>query len=378
MKCYDFYAHFQVNTAEGAKAREDINNLTRGSGRYAEISDVASRVMLLSTAFAVRPGLPDRKGRTEKIDAEVYAKVGEGDSASGLKALTHSNRNFNGYIACQLSRLHLLGIDTSIDISQLPAGSWLIEFPVTLAKPFISRDDVSLYIIENPVRKDKVFGAPLTSAMAWKGNLRWAMMKVLLEPKASSPEEFAETRFRHTLLFGTEKGMEERHTGWADYLDNLCAGAKEKYQEKFGKEDVPHVAGMLHFYPTFWDKIDMEVINPHSRKTKTGKNPIYFEVVPEGANGFFRLVYVPFYHMENQAEGLKKEVIQDLQDVTAGLKAMMLTYGFSAKKSTGYGVVKDSWDKIASRLMIKDFVSEEKFGNFGELEAVSKKSVEAR
>ncbi|MEA2006297.1 MAG: hypothetical protein U9O50_08600, partial [Acidobacteriota bacterium] len=57
-----------------------------------------------------------------------------------------------------------------------------------------------------------------------------------------------------------------------------------------------------------------------------------------------------------------------------GLKEMMLTYGFSAKKSTGYGVIEEKWDKNASKLTIKSFVPEKKFSNFEELETIVKKS----
>lgn len=375
MKHYDFYANYHIET------KEDVDALTRGSGKYTEISNVHSRIMLLNTAFGVTDKFLDRKGRPNKIDPDVYAKVGEDNYACGLKALIHSNGNFNDDIAGKLSELHLVGINTSVDISVLPKGSWLIEFPITLAKPFISKDDLPLYIIENPVRKDKVFGVPFTSAMGWKGNLRWTMMKIHLEPKANDDGKFAEIRFQHTLLFGTEKEMEGEPVGWTRYLDGLCKGASEKYRKKlkenFGKEEIPNLAGMLHFYPTFWDKIDLEVINPHDRKTKTGKNPIYFEVVPKGAKGLFRLVYVPFYYFGLKSDKeLKKAVMQDVLGGIAGLKQMMLTYGFSAKKSSGYGVITDSWDKTASKLVIKNFTPEEKFGNFGEVEAIVKKSME--
>lgn len=352
---YDFYANFQIET------REDVNDLTRGSRKYAEISDVVARIMLLNSALNVE-------------EVKDYAKVGEKNYVSGLKALIHSTGSFNDYIACKLSELQLLGINSSIDILALPKGSWVIEFPITLAKPFISRDDVPLYIIENPVRKDKVFGVPFTSAMAWKGNLRWTMMKTHLEPMVNDPDKFAEIRLRHTLLFGTEKGMEEEPKGWASYSDELSPDAREQYRnklkEKFEKEDVPNLAGMLHFCPTFWDRIDMEVINPHDRETKTGKNPIYFEVVPAGAKGFFRLLYVPFYYLGKSLSDveLERKVLQDLWDLVEGLREMMLTYGFSAKKSTGYGVIEGKWDREASKLMVKDFIGFEKFGSFKELQ----------
>jgi CRISPR-associated protein Cmr2 len=355
---YDFYVDFQI------KNKQDVDNLTQGSGRFAEIKDVLSRVMLLNTVFA-RENLKD------------YAKVGGRNSPMSLKALIHSNGNYNDYLKCKLSEFNLLGINMPVEISDLPKGSWVLEFPITLKKPSISRDDVPLYIIENPVRKDKVFGVPFISAMAWKGNLRWTMMKIHLEPKANNPEEFAEIRYQHTLLFGTEKGMEEVAKGWTKYLDELCPDARESYRTKlkkeFGKEEIPALTGMLHFYPTFWDRIDMEVINPHDRTTKTGKNPIYYEVVPAGAKGFFKLLYVPFYYLGKPLSELKTKTLKDLAEITTGLREMMLTCGFSAKKSTGYGVIESNWDREASRVVINGILDTGKFGNFEELENKVKK-----
>ena len=329
---------------------------------------------MLTTAYAVKDKLPDRRGRP-KIDPDVYARVGEGEYPMGLKGLIHSNGNYNDYLQCKLSELSLLGINSSINSSFLPKGSWVLEFPITLAKPFMSKDDISFYIIENPVRKDRVFGVPFISAMAWKGNLRWTMMKVFLEPNADNPDKFVQIRFRHTLLFGTEKGWGETK-GWTEYLDKLCPDAKNNMRimlkEKFNKRDAKdvHTQGMLYFYPTFWDKIDMIVINPHDRKTRTGRNPIYFEVVPAGAKGIFRLAYIPFYWLGLPEEEVKEKVIEDLKDVIVGVREMMLTYGFSAKKSSGFGMIEDGWNKGKSRLEVKGFYDLQKFGNFEELEEI--------
>jgi len=372
---YDFYACFQIEMENLAKSKKEIDELTAGSGKYSEISDVLSRIMLLTTVYAIKGKLPDRKDRPNRIDPDVYAKVGEGEYPMGLKALIHSNGNYNDYLQCKLSKLGLLSINSPIDLSSLPKGSWVLEFPITLAKPFMSKDDIPFYIIENPVRKDRIFGVPFISAMAWKGNLRWVMMKILLEPSADDPDKFAQIRFRHTLLFGTEKGWGEAKS-WTDYLDNLCPDAKERYRdllkEKFSRENAKdvHTQGMLYFYPAFWNRIDMIVINPHDRRTKTGRNPIYFEVVPAGAKGVFRLAYVPFYWLGLPEEELKEKVIEDLKGVIAGVREMMLSYGFSAKKSSGFGVIEDRWDKDESRLEVKGFYDAQKFGNFEELEKI--------
>jgi len=92
---YDFYANFQIEGEKLAKSKEEINELTVGSGKYSEVRDILARVVLLTTAYAVKGKLPDRKERPDKIDPDVYAKVGEGDYPMGLKALTHSNGNYN-------------------------------------------------------------------------------------------------------------------------------------------------------------------------------------------------------------------------------------------------------------------------------------------
>ncbi len=360
---YDFYSNFQIEEKEDVDNL--VKNLKRGKGKYSDVLDVFSRIMILSTALH-KNGIKD------------YAKVGDRrPPSSGLKAIIHSD-DYNNFLVDRLSCFSKLGIIKTPDISSFPKGSWIIEFPITLAKPFISRDDAPFYIIENPIRKDKVFGIPFISAMAWKGNLRWTMMKIHLESLANEPDNFAKKRLRQTLLFGTEKGMEDSPKGWAKYLDKLCLHGKESYRDKlkakFVTKEMPDVAGMLYFYPTFCNKIDMEVINPHDREMKTGRNPIYFESVPAGSGGIFRLIYMPLHWIGLPDEEFRERVFEDLQDVIAGLREMMLTYGFSAKKSSGYGVIKNEWDREASRLMIKGFVRDTvKFEEFNGLEEEVKK-----
>lgn len=358
---YDFYANFQI------RSKEDVDNIVSGYGRYSEITDVLSRILLLNTALGLDLKFSDRRGRPNRIEPKDYAKVGEGDYSSGLKAIIHSSGALNAAIECSISLLTSIGINIGPDISTLPYGSWIIEFPLTLATPYISKDDVPLYIIDNPLRKDKVFGVPFTSAQSWKGNLKWTMMKIYLDP-VTDPDEFAETRFRHFLLFGAEKGTEDTPKGWAKYLDSLCPDAAQIFQDMVNERvgESVHVQGMLHFYPTFWDRVDMIVINPHDRRTKTGKKPIYFEVVPEGSKGFFRLLYVPYYWINKSKSEILGESLRDLSEVVQGLENMMLRCGFSAKKSSGYGIIEDSWDKGSSRLEVVG-LGQTKFGNFEEM-----------
>lgn len=366
---FDFYTEFIV------QLRADVDQLTRGSERYKEILDVFSRALLLSTVFGVSTRFPDHQGEPDKIDPKDYARSGERNIPSGLKLLVHSSKSFNLAINCSLSQMAVLDLTKRPALDGLPAGSWLLEFPVTLSKPFISRDDIPFYIIDNPIRKDKVFTVPLISSAAWKGNLRWAMMKIDLEPKINECDAFASSRFRHTLLFGTEKGLEEVPKGWVRYLDELCPDAAQIYKNKLQNhfqlngDMLPHIQGMLHFYPTFWNRVDMEVINPHNRQTGAGTKPIHFETVPVGATGAFRLVYVPFYWLNFSDTERISYSLQDLGCVVKGLRELMLTYGFSAKKSSGFGVVEDSWNPSASNITIVGLT--DKPGQFGDFKGLS-------
>lgn len=195
-----------------------------------------------------------------------------------------------------------------IDLKVLPAYSFVIQITFVLAQPYISRDEQDFYIIDNPVRKDKVFGLPYIAPTSWKGSLR-----AVFAPLKSSAEN--ET-LRDTVLrlFGNEKGEQE--------------------QAKFH-------AGRLFFYPTFFTKKSLEIINPQDRKLRSGKNPIPIESVPKDSEGIFTLLYVPFDQVEGYTESIGKQATNDLELVMKGLHAMFRTYGFGAKTHSGFGLTKE-------------------------------------
>ncbi|MFO3797078.1 MAG: CRISPR-associated protein, partial [Anaerolineales bacterium] len=214
---------------------------------------------------------------------------------------------FNSLISKQLEKLNALGINpaSTPQMDMLPPGSWFLQFTFTLAKPWMSKDDDPFYVTEsvNPVRKDKVFKVPMMSAASWKGLLRWTLMHTHLALKKDqlTPQKFAQERFVQTLLFGDEQGEEPAHAkGFAEYVNSLKPEARAEYERLSRayykveqKDPLPHHSGRLIFYPTFFNLIDVEVINPHLRKTKAGTHPIYLECVPAGASGTFSLLYVP-------------------------------------------------------------------------------------
>lgn len=179
----------------------------------------------------------------------------------------------------------------------LPHGDWIgIEVKFTLETPWYSKDDRPFHVLDNPLRKDRVFGVPYMSAASWKGLLRWACRMQGDDPRW----------ILH--LFGNEKGE------------------REDFQR-----------GALAFYPTWFSKIGFEVINPHSRKTRAGTRPIVYEVVPPGATGTLHLLYAPPPGDRARDGRSPGEGMERLLDA---VEALLETYGISAKRTAGWGTAR--------------------------------------
>jgi CRISPR-associated protein Cmr2 len=187
-------------------------------------------------------------------------------------------------------------------IAHMPALSFLVHIPFRLQKPYISKDDRDFHVLDNPLRREKIFQAPMVAATGWKGALRAALWQM-----------------------GYKKD---------DEVILRLLGNPHTSQE--GQ------AGRLHFYSTFFNKATIEVINPHSRQAGVGeRGPILMECVPQGTTGDLVLLCVPFGPIE-QSEGERcAEVARDLEVLTQGIQAMLTTYGFGAKTSSGFGTVED-------------------------------------
>lgn len=197
--------------------------------------------------------------------------------------------------------------------SQLPDPSWFgIKVEFELLSPWYSKDDRPFHVLDNPVRKDRVFGVPFMSAASWKGLLRWAcrMKAGLLD--------YLET---HDMKLG-----EWEDPAWLVHL----FGNERIEGEEFSR-------GALVFYPTWFSKVGFEVINPHKRKTRAGIQPIYYEVVPVGTKGCLRLLYAP---RPGETENDKVNPVDVLADLIDGMTALLETYGISAKRTAGWGTVK--------------------------------------
>ena len=202
-----------------------------------------------------------------------------------------------------------LRLPEQLTLDEVPAvvsPRWhLLAIDFTLATPWYSKDDRPFHVLDNPVRKNRVFGVPFMAAASWKGLLRWAcrMEAGLLEHLE-----------RHD---GQMKGWHE--PDWIVHLFGNERGEGEEFSQ-----------GALQFFPTWFDRIGFEVINPHSRKTRAGTQPIVYEVVPAGTSGRLRLLHAPAPGRESPPEAIPKLV--------NAIEKLLTVDGFSAKRTAGWGL----------------------------------------
>ena len=108
--------------------------------------------------------------------------------------------------------------------------------------------------------------------------------------------------------------------------------------------------GRAIFYPIYFNKLSLEIINPHNRKTKAGTNPIHYEVVPKGSSSQLQIVYIPFDIVTENNEVIKNEADEDLKFLKACIQKA-LDNGIGAKTKLG-------WGKADINGNIKEFWSE--------------------
>lgn len=223
------------------------------------------------------------------------------------------------------------------DIIYLPEQSTLIKFSFTLKKPYMSKDESEFNMIdgrklENPIVRDKFTALPIVRPSTWKGHLRFAAERVDWNDKNKKKEIIKR-------LFG---------------------------QENHSEEDT--LKGRLHFFTTFFKKeSDRDIITPLKRDTRTpaDNSPISLEVIKPGKNGIFYLLYFPYPKDDKYSDDEAKE---DMEFLTEALKLMFYVYGFSAKKTSGYGVIQEKiengeiWIKKASGCNTVKFIDLNKLG----------------
>lgn len=221
----------------------------------------------------------------------------------------------------QVSKLDSIKFPDSLcfepNFNSIPAPTWVgIEVDFKLTTPWYSKDDRIFHVMDNPVRKDRIFGVPHMSAASWKGLLRWAC-------------RMQEGLYAHLQQ---HQGKLE---GWKDKSWIVHLFGNEKGEEGNAQQ------GALVFYPTWFSKINFEVINPHSRRTRAGTQPIYYEVVPEGTRGILRLLYAPLPGSDERNQVDPWEAVAPL---LVAIDTLLRIYGISAKRTVGWGTaVIEKW-----------------------------------
>ena len=208
------------------------------------------------------------------------------------------------------------------DVRRLPFLSFMISFPFSLEKPYISKDDEVFYLLDNSVRKEKLFRNPMVASTAWKGAMRHAFWHIQQSQGEPVIEDDVILR-----LFGTDNASQTN-----DFT-----------------------SGRLHFFSSFFEKASMELINPHDRKSgTTASGPILMEAVTKGQQSTFTLLYCFTSVTSDQSEEQSiMAVVKDIETICQGITAMMTVYGFGAKTSSGFGIARYILPEPGGRLAIR-------------------------
>jgi CRISPR-associated protein Cmr2 len=242
-------------------------------------------------------------------------------------------------------------------INKLIPGSFGIHCNFKLTQPYYSHDEDDFYIIQNPILKEKVFKVPMMRGSGWKGALAHSG-KQIIQDNFDNSSEWIKYFLSYCRIFGM--GSEEttdlsKHIIDKNKLEDekvnlslvkyllLELGSKitmspsksllfqdlwKLLLEKYNPFKAHK--GRLLFYPTYFDSLSLEIINPHDRNTKAGMNPIHYEVVPPNKDKEeklpnevvssskdkeekykLQLVYIPFDAIELDRKTLNTQVKED-------------------------------------------------------------------
>lgn len=158
MLIHDFFVAHLINN------QPQIKHATAGENNFTNISDIFTRIKLLSQAM---------------LFDKTYAESGGRDGETGLRFLILKKKYDELIVKTKEDYLDQFNICPQPKIDDLPFHSFFSQFTFILAKPYLSKDDEAFYICENPVKKDKVFKVPMVSGSTWKGNMRWTAGRLL-------------------------------------------------------------------------------------------------------------------------------------------------------------------------------------------------------
>lgn len=246
---------------------------------------------------------------------------------------------------------------------------FIIHDNFNLGGPYFSREEDEFYAVQNPVLKEKISKFPMIRPTGWKGMLSSAaLVKIKADIETFDIEEFLKDYKSFLRIFGSgseeirslqsaisastdEKKLSSELFRYAvlelginleiqkedscTMLQNIINKVTQNKEEVL--EALTPRRGRALFYPTYFDKIGFEVINPHDRETRAGTKPIFYEVVPKGAEGIFQLAYIPYDGIFKDEATRKKEIEEDEKFVNLIYKNLLENIGIGAKTKLGWG-----------------------------------------
>lgn len=253
-------------------------------------------------------------------------------------------------------------------IEKLPKYSFAIWFKFELKAPYFSKDDDEFYIIQNPIIKECNFKAPMIRGSSWKGALASAFREQenkrdiesflrIFGAGSESIKAIEQALLNETgnlkkaieklpafMLFELGLEVKKEDLQEINYIKNkkqLFNFIKNKLSKKANETQNLPIEFQTHkgraiFYPTYFDKLSLEIINPHDRRKRAGTIPIHYEVVPKNSKGIFQLIYIPFDAVLKTDEEIKKEAQEDLENIINALK-ILSEKGIGAKTKLGWG-----------------------------------------
>ncbi len=255
-------------------------------------------------------------------------------------------------------------------VKNLIPYSFAIHGKIKLSSPYFSRDDDNFYLIQNPCLKETVYKVPMVRGSSWKGAITAAGMELInKEPKrfssfvrifgtgsdeyrsllsyfkekdskGNSKEKLVELLLKY-LLFELGKKLnrndiEEIKKNPENWMEVNLKVHNNDFTNRTGFPYLQIHKGRAIFYPSYFDKLSLEVINPHSRKTRAGTNPIHYEVVPKDAETVLQIVYVPFDGVMTKNSDLEEQVKNDLEFLLMCIERVG-EKGIGAKTKLGWG-----------------------------------------
>jgi len=261
-------------------------------------------------------------------------------------------------------------------VKNLLPYSFIVYAKFELKQPYFSKDDDEFSIIQNPVLKEWAFKVPMVRGSSWKGALASVFIDLLNEMQdgrqrtesyfrifgaGSECIEILESSFESRLRpdMDVEKLKEElvgmllfelgisldkadiesiKEASTPDEVIGIVKKIFSQEDEAVEKSKIPATLktrrGRAVFYPTYFNHLTLEVINPH--KKRVGTQPIHFEVVPPGTHGVLQIVYIPYDAVLLKENALKNEVKRDLRFLLLAVEELSQR-GIGAKTKLGWG-----------------------------------------